>query len=66
MNLRYPEGGVPAFGRIVGLAINYAPNRAVRFDLQGRALELLPRACRVGTATFTMKGKPLDLKLIDP
>ena len=55
MNLKYPEGGVPAFGRIVGLVINYAPNRAVRFDLEGKALELLPNACRVGTATLAIR-----------
>ena len=60
MNQKYPEGGVPAFGRIVGVVINYAPNRAMRFDPEGRALELLPNACRVGTTTFMAKGKPLD------
>ena len=65
MNLKYPDGGVPAFGRIVGLVINYAPNRAVQFDLGGKAIELLPNACRVGTSTLATKGKPLDLKLAD-
>ena len=64
MNLRYPEGGVPAFGRIVGLVINYAPNRAIRFDLEGRPLELLPEACCVGTAALSKYGQPLDLRLM--
>ncbi len=61
MNLKYPGGSLPAFGRIMGLVVNYGPNRAVRFDLEGKALEILPAACRVcGTATLSMKGKPLD------
>ncbi len=59
MNLKYPEGMVPAFGRIISIAVNYAPNHAVLFDLEGRALELLSEACRIGTATLSIKGKPL-------
>ena len=61
MNLKYPGGSLPAFGRIMGLVVNYAPNRAMRFDLEGKALEMLPDAYRVcGTATLSVKGKPLD------
>jgi hypothetical protein len=39
---------VPGFGAIEGFVINYSPDEAVRFDLQGRELERLPRAKRVG------------------
>jgi hypothetical protein len=41
---------IPAFGRPIGVVVNYAPNRAVRFDLEGYALEILPKAYRPGEA----------------
>ena len=41
---------IPAFGRPVGFVVNYMPRRAIRFDLEGRALELLPRAYWPGSA----------------
>jgi hypothetical protein len=45
---------VPGFGAIEGFVINYSPDTAVRFDLQGRELERLPRAERVGRARLRM------------
>jgi hypothetical protein len=35
-----------AFGRPVGVVVNYMPDRAVRFDLDGKPLVTLPRARR--------------------
>ena len=38
---------LPALGRPVGVIVNYTPDRAIRFDLDGNALEILPRAHRL-------------------
>lgn len=32
----------PYMGRATGIVVNYAPNRAVRYDLNGAAIEFLP------------------------
>ena len=53
------DGKIPAFGSPVGIAVNYSPDRAVRFDLTGKALEVLPRAERPGRAEFRVGGKPI-------
>lgn len=41
------------FGPVRRFAVNYAWCRAVRFDLDGRALEFLPRSVRIGTSTWS-------------
>jgi hypothetical protein len=46
---------VPAFGPPIGFVVNYSPDRAIRFDLEGRARELLPRAMRPGRAFMTVR-----------
>jgi len=43
---------LPAFGRVTGVVINYSPDRAVRFDLDGNVIENLDRTYRVGQATL--------------
>jgi hypothetical protein len=35
---------VPFFGPTTGFVVNYSPDRAVRFDLDGNPVEVLPRA----------------------
>ena len=47
----------PRFGRAVGIIINYSPDRAIRFDLEGNALELFDRAYRPGIAQFAIGGR---------
>lgn len=55
-----PEvGRIPAFGRPIGLVVNYSPDRAVRFDLEGNALEILQRAYRIGEAYLLHRGRPI-------
>ena len=39
---------VPFFGRAKGFILNYRPDQAVRFTLDGEALEVLPKAYRPG------------------
>ena len=36
------------FGAPTGFVINYDPDRAVRYDLEGRALEILRGAVKLG------------------
>ena len=44
-----PEG-VPLYGPVTGFIINYTPDHAVRYDLNGQPLETLASAKRVGVA----------------
>jgi hypothetical protein len=39
----FKSEAIPAFGRPIGVIVNYTPDRAIRFDLDGNALEILPR-----------------------
>jgi len=58
---------LPAFGRPVGVIVNYTPDRAVRFDLSGQPIEFLDRAHRIGEAQFFLKGmgRPLSRDELD-
>lgn len=51
--------GVMCFGAATGFVVNYTPDRAIRFDLDGNPLEALPRACRPGEAQLLLGGRPL-------
>jgi hypothetical protein len=48
---KLPEQTI-AFGKPIGLTINYAADRAVRFDLKGNAFEVFSEAVRLGKASF--------------
>jgi hypothetical protein len=43
---------LPAFGKVVGVVINYTPEYAVYHDLEGNVLASRPRAHRIGEATL--------------
>jgi hypothetical protein len=53
---RLPEG-VPAFGKTVGFAINYSPDKAVRFDRNGQPIAILDKAVRLRTAVLRLGGR---------
>ena len=60
---RVPEDGrlgIPFFGRALGLIITYTPDRALRCDLYGRPLEVLPKAYKVGEVRLSLGGKPVS------
>jgi hypothetical protein len=57
VRLRSP---IQFFGKATGLIINYSPDNAVRFDLDGRPQEILPAAFRGGTLTVSLGGRPVD------
>ena len=45
---------LPGFGRPVGFVVNYSPEHAVKYDLQGNALEILPKAHLTGRASMSV------------
>jgi hypothetical protein len=58
---------LPAFGCPIGVIVNYTPNRAVRFDLNGDALEILPRAHRPADPYIALRRRlvrPATLRVI--
>ena len=50
---------LPAFGRPVGVIVNYTPDRAIRFDLEGNALEILTRPRRPADAYIALRSRPI-------
>jgi hypothetical protein len=50
---------LPAFGRPIGVIVNYTPNRAVRFDLNGDAFEVLPHAHRPAEPYIALRRRPV-------
>jgi hypothetical protein len=48
---KVPEQTI-AFGSPIGVTVNYAPDRAVRYDLTGDPIETLTEAVRCGKAYF--------------
>src|SRR5215207_158862 len=59
-----PARGVPFFGRAVGLVINYAPDKAMRCNLDGNPLEVLPKAYRVGEVQLSLDGKRIEPRVL--
>ena len=54
------QGCLPAYGRAVGIVVNYNPDRAIRFDLEGNAVELFDRAYRPGVVQFAIGGRVIS------
>jgi len=54
----WKPGEIPTFGKPVGVIVNYSPDRAVLFDLEGQPIEMMDRAYRLGEASFSI-GKRL-------
>ncbi len=48
---------VSFFGEVLGFIINYSPDKALRYDLDGQPLEVLPKAYRPGEITLSIGGK---------
>jgi hypothetical protein len=55
---------LPGFGRPIGVIVNYTPDRAIRFDLDGNALEILPRAHRPAETYIAVRSQPLPLETL--
>ena len=52
---------LPAFGRPTGVVVNYGPDRAVAFDMDGAPRAVLARAKRAGRVELTVAGRPLGV-----
>ena len=50
---------LPAFGRPVGVIVNYTPDCAVRFDLGGKPLVIFRRVHRPADASIALGGHPI-------
>jgi hypothetical protein len=55
---------VKFFGATTGFIVNYTPDHAVRFDVEGRPVETLTRAYRPGEVTLYLSGRPFPLKVL--
>jgi hypothetical protein len=53
-------GMIPFFGKVLGLIVNYSPERAVRYDLEGNAVEVLKGAYREGESYLQIGRRKLS------
>jgi hypothetical protein len=60
--VRWNSHQIPTFGKPVGVIVNYSPGRAVRYDLEGNAVEVLDRAYRLGEVSFSIGKRPVSSK----
>lgn len=56
------RSAVPFLGAPTGYVINYTPDFALRFNKEGRLVERLSRAFRVGQSSVVVGGKKVDEK----
>jgi hypothetical protein len=56
---------VPFFGPTTGFIVNYTPDHAVRFDLEGIPIETFTHAYRPGEVTLHLSGRELPLSVLD-
>ena len=59
------KGMIPAFGRPVGLILNYSPDNAIKFDLDGNEVEVLDAAHRLGSAQFCIDRRAISFTATD-
>jgi hypothetical protein len=55
---------VEFFGTATGFIVNYTPDHAVRFDVEGRPVETLTRAYRPGEVTLYLSGRPFSPRVL--
>jgi hypothetical protein len=59
-------GALPGYGEPTGIIVNYAPDWAVRFDLDGAPEETFAAAYRVGQVQLVLKGRPIPAGVLPP
>jgi hypothetical protein len=57
---------LPAFGRATGFIVNYSPDFAVGFSLDGTPQEVFGTAYRIGHASLLLRGKPIPREMLPP
>lgn len=58
--LRWKSEALPAFGRPTGVLINYSPDQAVEFDLQGKPVMAYDYVYHPGRASFSISRRPIS------
>jgi hypothetical protein len=56
---------IPTFGRPESVVVNYWPDRAVKFDLEGNAIEALDHAYRLGEVSFSIGKRQMSSKELE-
>jgi hypothetical protein len=59
-------GEVPMFGKPTGFVINYSPDAAIVFDLEGTAVQQQEHAQRIGEVSFALSGRVVPLRFGSP
>ncbi len=52
------------YGNAVGVVVNYSPDEALRFDMQGIPVEILPTAHQGETLSVSIRGKVVSSKTL--
>jgi hypothetical protein len=52
------------YGHATGVIVNYTPDHAIRFGLDGTPLEVLSEAHRGGSLSFSIRGKPVPKEVL--
>jgi hypothetical protein len=52
------------YGAAVGVIVNYSPDEAVHFDLNGKPVAILPAAHRLGQLTVSIGGHPVPPEVL--
>lgn len=60
LRLQRFKGIIPFFGAAIGVIVNYSPERAVRYDIDGKAVEVLKGAHRTGDAYLQIGRRKLS------
>ena len=62
---RWGSDQIPTYGRPESVVVNYTPDRAVRFDLEGNAVEVLDRAYRIGEVRLSICKRPVSSRELE-
>lgn len=57
---KWQSSELPAFGRPVAVIVNYSPDRAIEFDLNGNPVKAFDRARRIADVSFSIGGRELS------
>lgn len=55
---------LPAFGRPLAVVVNYAPDLAVKFDLDATPRHVLDQAYRPSDVQMLIKGRPISTETL--
>ncbi len=62
---RWKSDELPAFGKPAGVIVNYSPDQAVQYDLNGEPMAVLDRAHRLGQARLMIGKREFSQAALD-